>query len=159
MGRIAKYLVFIFLGGCLTISACQNPPVYNVHTTLENKGWSYNFKPKYFVPIRDTSLYYNVFLNIRHTDKYKYSNLFVIFTLEDVNLQRTESKYEFKLAESDGRWLGTGSGFIYSYKLPILEKVKFDKPGIYLMQLEQNMRDEPLLHIEDIGIKVEISEQ
>ncbi len=155
MARIAKSSIFMFLCVCLLFTSCQEQALYDVHTPLENKGWSYNFKPNYLVTIRDTSLHYDVSLNLRHNDQYKYSNLFVVFTLEDVDLKRTVTNHEFKLAEADGRWLGSGSGFIYSYTFPIVQKIKFDKPGIYLMQLEQNMRDEPLMHIEDIGIRVE----
>ncbi|MBC7758415.1 MAG: gliding motility lipoprotein GldH, partial [Phormidesmis sp. FL-bin-119] len=62
---------------------------------------------------------------------------------------------EFKLALPDGEWLGSGSGNLYSYQIPLKENFKFTLKGKYVIELEQNMRDNPLDHVSDVGVRVE----
>ncbi len=37
----------------------------------------------------------------------------------------------------------------------VVEKIKFAKPGVYSFSFEQNMRDNPLAGIEDVGMRIE----
>jgi gliding motility-associated lipoprotein GldH len=59
------------------------------------------------------------------------------------------------LAEADGKWWGSGLGDIFSNQIKVMENVKFPRKGVYSFSVEQNMRDNPLLGIEDIGVRVE----
>ena len=69
----------------------------------------------------------------------------------------TERK-EFRLAYPDGEWLGSGSGNLYSYQILFKEKYKFLKAGTYIFVFEQNMRDNPLREVSDVGLRVEPAE-
>ena len=64
------------------------------------------------------------------------------------------TRYEFKLAKKDGEWLGKGSGDIFTFNFPLLTNFRFAKPGKYEIEITQNMRDNPLVGISDIGITV-----
>jgi gliding motility-associated lipoprotein GldH len=86
---------------------------------------------------------------------YKYSNLFVLFTIQGPKEKAETQRLEFKLAEADGKWLGSGLGDIFSNQIKVMENVKFPRKGVYSFSVEQNMRDNPLLGIEDIGVRVE----
>jgi gliding motility-associated lipoprotein GldH len=65
------------------------------------------------------------------------------------------TRYEVKLANPDGQWLGQGSGNLYSYQVPILTDYKFPEKGTYSFEIEQNMRDNPLREVTDVGMRVE----
>ena len=127
------------------------------YDTLKEDAWYINQRPSYFVDISDTSSEHTIYFNIRHTGKYKYSNLFVLFTIQGPNAKAETQRLEFKLAEADGKWLGSGLGDIYSNQIKIMENVKFPRKGVYSFTLEQNMRDNPLLGIEDVGVRIERS--
>ena len=64
-------------------------------------------------------------------------------------------RYEFTLANKDGDWLRKGSGNLYSYQMPFKTNYKFPAKGIYRFEIEQNIRDNPLHEISDVGIRVE----
>ncbi len=66
-------------------------------------------------------------------------------------------RQEFQLAMPDGEWLGNGSGNLFSYQLIYKENYKFASTGKYNLIVEQNMRDNPLKAISDVGIYVELA--
>src|SRR5690606_23067800 len=100
------------------------------------------------VEISDTTAPYSMQLNLRHTGEYKYSNLFLMIHIIGPDKDTTSNRYEFTLAAPDGRWLGDGSGNIYSYRIPFNDSARFGHSGSYNIQLEQNMRDPVLKGIE-----------
>lgn len=151
-----RIYIFILLV-VVFFSACDQKRVFESYDTLKEDAWYINQRPSYFVDISDTSSEHTIYFNIRHTGKYKYSNLFVLFTIQGPNAKAETQRLEFKLAEADGKWLGSGLGDIYSNQIKIMENVKFPRKGVYSFTLEQNMRDNPLLGIEDVGVRIERS--
>jgi gliding motility-associated lipoprotein GldH len=51
--------------------------------------------------------------------------------------------------------LGSGSGNLYSYQIIFKTGQRFPAKGTYHFELEQNMRDNPLHEVSDMGIRVE----
>lgn len=140
----------------LFCSSCSDPnAIIDKNTEIDNQNWSYVDIVKYDVTIDNPNTYYNLYLNLRVSGDYKYSNLFVLFHTSGPALQPTTTRLEFKLASTDGEWLGTGSGNLYSFQIPFLTNYKFPAKGIYHLAIEQNMRDNPLHEISDVGLRVE----
>lgn len=140
----------------LAITACDNPnAVVDVQQTIEDGNWTYTQKIKVPVKIEDNRIPYNVYINLRHTADYKYANIYIrIREIGPAKMNETFRK-EFTLANPDGEWLGTGSGNLYNYQLPIKKNYLFPHKGTYVFVLEQNMRDNPLREITDVGLRVE----
>jgi gliding motility-associated lipoprotein GldH len=107
------------------------------------------------VKIDDETSLYNIYFNLRVTADYKYSNIFIILHRGGNGKKMEATRYEFKLANPDGEWLGAGSGNLYSYRFALRTKHKFATKGIYRFELEQNMRDNPLRQINDAGLRIE----
>ena len=118
-------------------------------------NWSYTEKIKIPVTIEDPGIRYNLFVNLRHAPGYKYSNIFLLIHITAPDGKKTTERKEFRLAMPDGEWLGSGSGNLYSYQMPFKENYTFSLKGKYVIELEQNMRDNPLNHVTDAGIRVE----
>lgn len=145
-------LLFVLTG----LSSCSDPnAVFDQNTEIGNRNWSYFNKMRYDVKIDDPSISYNLYLNLRVTGDYKYSNLFVLISQGRVNSKANSARYEFKLAKADGEWLGKGTGNLYSYQLPFEKSYKFPTKGVYHFEIEQNMRDNPLHEVSDVGLRVE----
>lgn len=139
------------------LCSCTDPrAVLDQNTAIPNRNWSYVNKIKYDVKIDDPSVAYNLYANIRVSGDYKYANLFVL--IKQSNLRGGKpwvTRYEFKLANADGEWLGTGTGNLYSYQVPFKTNYTFPEKGTYHFEIEQNMRDNPLREVSDIGLRVE----
>jgi len=153
---VKLFLAALFIGTISIFPACHEPGTLVDHNTeIENHNWPYSDKIKTEFKITDNSLPYNLYFNLRHTADYKYSNIFILVYETNPNHQTKATRYEFKLAQPDGGWLGNGSGNLYSYRLPLQTNYRFPSPGTYTFTLEQNMRDNPLTEVADVGLRVE----
>lgn len=155
MSSKIKLFLFIFL--TLTgFLACQDTQtVVDSNIEIADRNWSYTEKIQVPLIIENTDIPYNIYLNLRHTSSYRYSNIFLLIHMISPDGRRTTERKEFKLALPDGQWLGSGSGDMYSYQIPLKEKYRFSLKGKYLIELEQNMRDNPLDYVSDAGIRIE----
>lgn len=153
-----RFFTFIYPAVLLLMimvtAGCSDPnAIIDQNTEIVNKNWSYQNKIAYSVKIDNAAIPYNLYLNLRVTGNYKYSNLFVLISNPD--RKGATSRYEFKLANPDGEWLGQGSGNLYSFQMPFRKNYKFPAAGTYRLQVEQNMRDNPLHEVSDVGFRVE----
>ena len=148
-------LSFLILSS-LCLSSCQDANlVADTNKAINNRTWSYINKIRVPVTIEDEKANYNIYVNLRHTSDYKYSNIFLLIGTQAPGGKMVKERKEFKLALPDGQWLGKGSGDLYVYQLPYKQKVKFDRKGQYVFEIEQNMRDNPLKEVTDVGLRVE----
>ena len=147
------YIVVLFLA--VLFSACDQKRVFESYQSIKEDSWYINQRPTFYLDVMDTTTEHAIYFNIRHTGNYKYSNLFVLFTIQGPKAKAETQRLEFKLAEADGKWLGSGLGDIYSNQIKVMENVKFPRKGVYSFSIEQNMRDNPLMGVEDIGVRVE----
>lgn len=156
MNRILKYRCpALLLSALMTVATgCSDPnAIIDQNTEIANKNWSYQNKIGYDVKIDDATATYNLYLNLRVTGDYKYSNLFAM--ISDPDKKGASQRYEFRLANPDGEWLGQGSGSLFSFQIPFRKAYKFPAAGTYRIQIEQNMRDNPLHEVSDVGLRVE----
>jgi gliding motility-associated lipoprotein GldH len=142
----------------LIFSGCADNSIVDVYKEISSRNWSYIKKVSIPVQIDDAGKTYNLYMNLRHTADYRYSNIFVRIHQISTDGKKTTERREFQLAYPDGEWLGSGAGNLYSYRLLFKEKYKFPSPGKYVFEFEQNMRDNPLREVRDVGIRVEVAE-
>lgn len=138
--------------------ACKDQnTLVDTNQEIEKRTWTYIDRVKVPVTISDSAQPYNVYLNLRHTGDYKYSNIFILVHEISPEGKTITERKEVKLALPDGEWLGKGSGNLYSYQVLVKSKYRFAKKGNYVFQLEQNMRDNPLREVSDVGIRIELA--
>ena len=126
------------------------------NVSIPNQEWSSTFKPEIEFEISDTTCLYNIYLVLRHTDAYRYKNIWMnIYTLVpgDTLLKQ---RLDLLLAADDKGWLGSGMDDIFEHRVRITsEPQKLVKPGLYKFRIEQIMREEPLQYVMNVGIRVE----
>jgi gliding motility-associated lipoprotein GldH len=142
-----------FLIALLFLAGCSNNNLVDTNTNVPDNSWTYAKSIKTTVEIKNPTQSYRLYFKLRHTTDYRYANLYVVMHLKGNGLNKS-TRYQFKLAKNDGEWLGKGSGDLYTYNFPLLTNYRFAKPGKYEIEIEQNMRDNPLIGISDIGITV-----
>lgn len=150
-----KSFLFVVLLAMVLASCQDQSAIVDTNIELDKHNWSYTEKVKIPLNIESEDIPCNLYLNLRHTSDYKYSNIFLLIHITGPDGKKSTERREFKLALPDGEWLGSGSGNLYSYQILFKENFKFPLKGKYIIELEQNMRDNPLDHITDAGIRVE----
>ncbi len=148
--------LFPMLAG-LFITACYNPQhvVSDEMKPLSSKGWHWNEVQTVQTKLEDTAIQYNMVLKLRITGGYRYANLYLLFHVKDPSGKTETRQYNFNLQDKNGRWYGKGSGELMSFEIPVNASLRAAKPGVYQIGIQQNMRDETLQHVTDIGLRIE----
>lgn len=148
---IKKWSLFCFF---FIITGCLDNPLYEKNISINNYSWGYRQTPEFNVNVADTNQRFDLYLNLRHTSHYKYSNISLL--IEEVSPKKQIKEYHVKLqlTTSDGRWKGIGTGNILSNQILFLKDHHFSDTGEYTFRIKQNMRINPLTEIVDVGMKV-----
>ncbi|MEZ4883232.1 MAG: gliding motility lipoprotein GldH [Chitinophagales bacterium] len=150
---IFKYIgIFVF---AIVLVACDESRIYEQNTEIPNRSWDYDTVIPYEVTVVDTSIRYNVYVNLRHTNQYANSNLWLMLYTTFPSGEKSERRVELPLASKEGKWYGNHSGSIISHQILIQPNAIFPEKGVYRFDLEQNMRRNPLEEVLDVGIRVE----
>ena len=147
-----KWVLFLIT---LTVSivSCSNNNLVDTNDAVAENNWLYAKSAKATVEIKDINQPYAIHFKLRHTVDYKYANLFVVMRLKGDSLNKS-ARYEVKLAKNNGEWIGKGSGDIFTNNFALVKDYRFTKPGKYQIEITQNMKDNPLVGISDVGITV-----
>lgn len=137
------------------ITACDPGRVYDDNKSIPADTWFYKNAIPFEVQITDTTKLYNVYVNLRVTSDYKYSNIFMWVNTTNPEKKTDQRRVEIRLADEGGKWLGSGLGDLYDYQFPVFQKIKFPSSGFYRFELEQNMRDDTLNFVKSVGVRVE----
>ena len=133
---------------------CTTNNIIDTNEDMPQRNWSYVKKISAVAGIKEPAKAYTLKFKLRHTADYRYSNIFILMHISGPGLPKVTRRYQYKLAEPDGQWLGKGSGNLYNYTLPLLSGYHFPQAGNYTIEIEQNMRDNPLKEVSDAGITV-----
>ena len=151
----SKFNVLAFIGLLISLQSCVDNAIVDNFFAIPNQHWTYAQPIKTAVEINNTSKKYNVFINLRHTYAYKYANIWFKVSIVNPDKTKQTERIEFNLASPDGAWLGTTAGNLFTCQLPYKQNFSFALKGKYLIVVEQNMRDNPLDGVNDLGLRVE----
>lgn len=138
--------------------SCDGTMLYEENREINGGVWDMNQKLGFDFEIPDTTTKYNFYFNIRNTDEYPYSNVYVFFHTQFPNGKTGNDTIEFPLADPQGRWYGKGQGDVHDCRLIFRKGVRFPLAGKYHMDIEQAMRMEKLPGVIDAGIRIERAE-
>jgi gliding motility-associated lipoprotein GldH len=142
----------------LLLVGCQGDIVYTVFKSLPNVGWEADSSLCYQPVITDSVADYQMLITIRHTDAYPYQNLWLFVDIEQDSLLLTRDTIECYMANERGEWLGGG---LTVHELPLLysENYRFANSGEYQISITQGMREDTLVGIKEVGVKIIRNEQ
>lgn len=135
-------------------SACIEHTVYHSYQSIPAKGWGKGDTLVFRVTIPDSLKTLQLFAEVRNDNKYAYQNLYLVVgsNLQDSTVFKTDT-LELTLADKEGKWTGTGWGNLFQSTLPLGTAVT-RHPGNYTFKVSQGMKDEQLIGICDVGVKV-----
>lgn len=136
-----------------TITSCDRN--FEENADIPKGIWNLEYKPVFTVDIPDTATRYNIYVNVRHTMYYQFSNLWIRITSQLPDSTTTERRESLMLADKEGKWFGDCLGDICDFQKPIEQNVSFRQPGKYTFQIEQIMRTESLPFVMSVGLRLE----
>lgn len=146
------FLAIVLFSGCVKSGKLG---VYQKNIPIPEYSWNYSYHPEFKFKITDTASLYNIYVTIRHTNAYPFSNIWLLISSNYEGEKPKTQRVELPLANKEGKWLGSGMGDIFEHRIPIQQNARFDKRGMYHFSFEQNMRLNPLPYIMSVGLRVE----
>jgi len=149
---LKKGVLFILLASFIT--GCTTIGVYEKTQAFSDHAWASSNKLDFSFDIADTAASYNVFVVLRHTDAYRYNNIYLNITSVNPGDTAVTTQQNFTLANNNG-WLGSAMDDVIEHRMAINRYPVKLKKGKYQVTLKQIMRDDPLPDILNAGIRVE----
>lgn len=146
-----NFIIILIL--CITAS-CTHIDLFEKNIAIPQQKWSNSFKPEFKFEIKDTTTYYQLYLILRHNEKYNYNNLWINLYVQPPGDTAHKSSFELPLATNEKGWLGSSMDDIYEHRIKLINPLKM-KAGEYKFKIEQIMREDPLLNVLNIGLRVE----
>ncbi len=144
------FLLFLFL-----LMGCGPKYVYERTYELPGGVWAYADTLSFEFEVSDTATVYNLWLTIAHADTFRNQNIYTQIRTYFPGGDRLEELLSLELAGEFGNWNGDCRSGVCTLRIPIQTNAFFNQPGAYRLVLEQYMRRDSLLGIEQLGFGLE----
>ncbi len=149
-----RFLLFIILSAIMFFS-CRQIDVYEKNTSIPGYKWQHNFPAEGRFVITDTLAAYDIYIVLRHTDAYKYNNIWLNIGLQSPGDSMFFQNVDLSLANDVSGWEGSGMNDIWEVrKLLNGRPRRFKKAGEYKFLINHIMRDNPLPDVMSAGLRV-----
>lgn len=157
-------LSLFFLVFSSILVSCDSNRVFDEYQAVPNV-WHKDSIISFKVNPPDSTKNYNLFVNLRNTNAYKYNNLYLIVEMVYPHGKITKDTLEYRMAEPSGKLLGTGLTDVKENKLWYKghnSEFSFKETGEYIVNIQQAMREngkvngvKELEGITDVGFRIE----
>ncbi len=152
---LVGFVVMILTAGCTSDVVLSD-------TKAISGLWDKNSPVRFEFEQLDSLTTYNMFLTLRHTNAYKFNNIYLITALRYPQGKTITDTLEFRLAQPDGQWIGQGLGSVKEMKLWYQEGIQFSEEGNYNIIITHAVRNNGdvegvklLEGISDVGFTIE----
>lgn len=148
-----KVLTTVFLV-VLLLTACFHTEPYYHYEQIKNHKWN---KEKWLVYQLDSlsidpAQSYDILLGVVNSNQYLYQNLWLRISQNFNDTLFVNDTIEVKLADENGKWMGSGTTGLYQLTVPYKKDIRLDSTRKYSMHIRQIMKDDPLKGIDKIGV-------
>jgi len=151
-GSIIFYLIIVVAS--LQFVSCIQLDTFEKNTSIPNYQWESGFEVKGNFSIADTASVYAAYIVLRHTDAYKYNNIWLNVAFAEPGDSLHYRKVDVQLGSDATGWSGSGMNDIWEIRQLLMIR-RFTKPGTYNFSITQIMRDDPLPAVMSTGLRLE----
>jgi len=155
--KLNKNLFVLIIAVCLCVMSCTSIDIYEKSVAIPGHAWQNSFRPTFEFTIKDTTVLYQPYLVLRHNEKYSYSNIYINLYIKAPGEDSTKKiQKDLSLATNENWKTNTAMDDIYEHRVRITPRdgVALRK-GEYEFTIGHIMREDPLMHIMNIGLRVE----
>lgn len=121
--------------------SCDSNQVFDAYKNIDSGQWNKNDIKSFTITPPDSTNAYNLFVNLRNNNNYKYNNLFLIVEINFPHGKTVTDTLEYKMAKPNGEFLGSGFTDTKENKLLYKENVIFNETGDYTINIQHAMRE------------------
>lgn len=158
-----KFIGFVFFLSLISIAraftSCQTLDLFEKVEAIPDFQWQSSFAPTFTFTITDTTVAYQLYIILRHNEKYNYNNIWLTLLAKAPGDSIAKKfRLELPLASNEKGWLGSGMDDLYDHRVALTldpQQFSFSKRGTYAFTLQHLMRENPLQNVMNIGIRLE----
>ena len=156
-----KRLFLFLLPTAIIFSACSTADLYEKSVTIPAHAWKSSYRPEFPFTIKDTSASYELFLVLRHSDRYHFNNIYIDLSVKTPGADSAKIiRCDLRLANDINGWLGSGMDDIFEHRISLNRQlvensISLRQPGDYLFSVAQVMREDPLEQVYNVGLRIE----
>ena len=143
--KLKSFLKIAIFG--LLVSCSNENIIFNDYVDIENTQLSFKDTIVFQTKITDTINPHNIFLQLRTSTDYKWSNMFVFSEIYFPNNKTRTDTFEVFLMDKK-------AGIVANFNHSLYKNIKFPIKGDYKFKLIQAMRDTILKDVMSVGIKI-----
>ena len=147
--------LFILIVITIAFFSCSNNEVFNKSVNLPDSLWNYKDTLTFDFDISETNKTYNVFIQLKNTDNYKYSNLFIFSEINGPKNESIIDTLQCIICDQKGKWFGEKTSNLWYNKLMFRKRIRFPEKGKYKFSFVQAMRNDNLKDIVNFGVIIE----
>lgn len=154
-------LSFFWIVFAIIVVSCDSNRVFDAYKSVPN-AWHKDSITSFKIHPPDSINSYNLFVNLRNTNEYKYNNLFLIVEMVFPHGKTIKDTLEYKMADPTGKLLGEGITDVKENKLWYKEEVVFSEAGEYTVNIQHAMRENGKVNgvvelegVTDVGFRIE----
>lgn len=142
----------------LLLAACDGEVYYSEYVDVNESGWKVTDSVCFDVQVDDTTHLFDLFVEVRNTVDYPYSNLFLFVNTSFPDGSMARDTMELPLADPTGEWLGKHSGRYVDTRYRLRgQAVRFPMKGRYHFAFTNGNRNHPVKELAHVGFLVEYS--
>ena len=154
MKKVNSIKAVVLLLFPLLIAGCSGNVVFQDSKVFPSCGWDKDSVVVFKHMVADTSGTYDIIIDIRNDGNYRYQNFWLFVNSISPDLREFTDTLECVLANNYGKWIGKGGGSLHQLPVSFMQQIKFPKRGVYKFELIQGMREDTLVGIHDIGLRI-----
>ena len=151
--KIAKYGIATLM--VLLCYSCTQSTISHQYHSISKEGWKRESVLDYEVLIDSLNKECNIDIELSYNNNYAYRNIYLFVSgVDSTENQIFSDTLNVTLADEYGKWLGNGWGTSYQQRVEYKPSYRFPASGAYKISVKQGMRDNPIVGIERVGVRV-----
>ena len=151
------YILFPILSLLSVIACGGEKPVFEEIETIDKGIWNKN-NISFTIPVDgvsiDTLQLYDLQIYLRNNNDYPYSNIYLFVNVTAPSGAIAIDTIQYILADDHGKWFGKGFSKLWDNRFPFYSNIRFPNKGDYHIEIRQGMRQDELIGITDVGIRL-----
>ena len=148
----ALYMLFIACAGIIT--SCADDAFYISTVDMKHNFWQKGEETTYDLQIADTTTCYDIALHLRNNESYPWTNIYVIYSIEDTTGILKNDTTMCNLFDITGRPTGNGLSNVKENTIVLWDDYMFPHGGKYEVKVSHGMRNVELPGIASLTLRV-----
>ncbi len=141
----------------LMIVSCGPNVLYEESRSIPGAEWTYRDTLDFAFTVTDTAALYNMYVVFGHAASFPSQNIYTKLYTRFPDGKRLSKLKSFDLYDARGATLGKCSGGSCEVRRLLQDNAYFNRPGEYVITLEQFMRRDSIPGLESVGLLIEES--